>query len=185
MQLLHLDLVWGGHLPKKVLGVSKHTPSRYIYLLTREPFLIEDLRYTLLLPSTNAYNKLLAERQQKREEVDDEFYSTSAMIDRSWTEPNQKMRSTVNRLAVHGFHHKVCVKTAYHTVTEECVCKLCSEKCPKYHVLTCKKNNKSITELSSEDWKLEIINSCTLVRAFLLLLCWKTFSEWIVAKGLN
>ena len=135
---------------KKVLGVSKHTPSRYIYLLTREPFLIEDLRYTLLLPSTNAYNKLLAERQQKRE-VDDEFYSTSAMIDRSWTEPNQKMRSTVNRLAVHGFHHKVCVKTEYHTATEECVCKLCSEKCPKYHVLTCKKNNKSITELSSED----------------------------------
>ncbi|PSN39959.1 hypothetical protein C0J52_24259 [Blattella germanica] len=51
----------------------------------------------------------------------------------------------------------------------KCVCKLCSEKCPKYHVLTCKKNNKSITELSSEDRKLEILNSCTLVRAFLLL----------------
>ncbi|PSN30747.1 hypothetical protein C0J52_26696 [Blattella germanica] len=52
---------------------------------------------------------------------------------RTWAEieNNQNMRSTVNRLAIHGFHHKVCV-----TVTEECVCKLCSEKCP---VLTRKK----------------------------------------------
>lgn len=136
---------------KKVLGVSKYTPSRYVYLLTREPFLIEDLRYNLLLPSTTAYNKLLAERQQKREEVEELFYCTSAMIDRSWTKPNQEMRSVVNRLAVHGFHHKLCKTTTYHTASDLCVCKLCNEKCTKYHVLSCKENKKTITELSSED----------------------------------
>jgi hypothetical protein len=48
---------------KKILGISRHRPSRYVYLLTREPFLIEDLRNSLLLPSTDAYNKLLTEIQ--------------------------------------------------------------------------------------------------------------------------
>ena len=127
------------------------SPSRYAYLLTREPFLIKDLRYALLLPTTDAYDRLLVERQQEREEVDEDFYGTSAMIDRSWSKPNQQMISAVNRLAVHSFHHKTCSTTSYHITSEECVCKLCNGKCPKYHILSCKNNTKSLKELSSED----------------------------------
>ena len=68
---------------KKTHVFSTYTPSRYAHLLTREPFLIEDLRYAPLLPTTDAYNRLLVERQQKREVVNEDFYGTSAMIDRS------------------------------------------------------------------------------------------------------
>ena len=130
---------------KKMLSISTYTPSRYAYLLTREPFLVEDLRYALLLPTTNAYNRLLMERHQKREEVDEDFYGTSAMIDRSWSKPNQQMRSAVYRLAVHGFHHKTCSTTSYHIASEQCVCKLCNGKCPKYYILSYK-NTTEVTQ---------------------------------------
>lgn len=124
--------------------------GRLVYLLAREPYLIEELHYTLLLTRTEAYNNLLHEMTQKRDEVEEEFYSASAMIDRSWTGTNQRMRSAVNRLAVHGFHHKLCSTRNYHPVSDECVCKLCCEKCDKYHVLTCKENTQTIMELSEE-----------------------------------
>ena len=42
---------------KKALGVSKYTPSRLVYLLASEPYLIEELHYTLLLTRTEAYMK--------------------------------------------------------------------------------------------------------------------------------
>ncbi|KAJ4427238.1 hypothetical protein ANN_24856 [Periplaneta americana] len=92
--------------------VSKYTSSRLTYPLTREPYLIEDLRQSLLLlPTTEAYENLLIEILQKRKEVEEEFYTTSAMTDRSWEGANQQMRNVVTRLAVHGFHHKVVVIT--------------------------------------------------------------------------
>ncbi|KAJ4425952.1 hypothetical protein ANN_27578 [Periplaneta americana] len=83
---------------KRALGVSKFTSSRLVYILTRESFLIDDLRITLLLPSTDAYEKLLAENLRKNSEVKEEFYGTSAMTDRSWTGTNQRMRHVVARL---------------------------------------------------------------------------------------
>ncbi|PSN56219.1 hypothetical protein C0J52_01433 [Blattella germanica] len=43
---------------------------------------------------------------KKKHEVEEEFYSASAMIDRSWTGTNQRMRSAVNKLAGYGFHHR-------------------------------------------------------------------------------
>ena len=46
---------------KGVLGVSKSALSRYVYVLTRETFLIKDLRTQMLLQHTPAYEELLRE----------------------------------------------------------------------------------------------------------------------------
>ncbi|KAJ4450198.1 hypothetical protein ANN_01605 [Periplaneta americana] len=55
----------------------------------QEIFLIEDLRTDYLLPSTSGYEQLLTEREEKRRQIPNEFYSTGAMIDRNWMGPNQ------------------------------------------------------------------------------------------------
>ena len=73
---------------KKVLCVSKYTPSRLVYMLTKETFYIEDLRLDLSLPTSEAYQSLLKELQEKREHIWQEFYCTDAMINREWTKAN-------------------------------------------------------------------------------------------------
>jgi hypothetical protein len=77
-----------------------------VYVLTRESLLIEDLQCRLLLPHTNAVNKLVIQRQEK--EMWYEFYATEAMMSRNWTKPNYELRHVVTQLLVYGFHHKVC-----------------------------------------------------------------------------
>jgi hypothetical protein len=79
--------------------------------LTREPFLIEELRTKLQLPSTKNAEAHLAERKKKREEIPLDFYSTDAMLNRNWTNANQRLRHVVIKLAVHGYHHKICLIT--------------------------------------------------------------------------
>ncbi|KAJ4432591.1 hypothetical protein ANN_21214 [Periplaneta americana] len=93
----------------------------------------EDLRTKFLLPATTQEAALKEERQQKRNEVPNDFYATDAMTDRSWTGPNNKIRSAVTRLAVHGYHHKLCKTSNYHDPPPECVCKLCDKPCARYH----------------------------------------------------
>ncbi|KAJ4427754.1 hypothetical protein ANN_25407 [Periplaneta americana] len=39
--------------------------------------------------------------QEKKAEIESEFYGTDAMINRNWTGPNNKLRSAITRLAVH------------------------------------------------------------------------------------
>ena len=46
---------------KRILGVSKFSLSRFVYVLARETFLIEDLRTQMLLQHTPAYEELLRE----------------------------------------------------------------------------------------------------------------------------
>ncbi|KAJ4437449.1 hypothetical protein ANN_17593 [Periplaneta americana] len=90
---------------------------------------------------------LKEERQQKRNEVPNDFYATHAMTDRSWTGPNNEIRSAVTRLAVHGYHHKLCRRSNYHDPSPECVCKLCDKPCARYHFSECLKR-KSLLEYS-------------------------------------
>ncbi|PSN45906.1 hypothetical protein C0J52_20521 [Blattella germanica] len=85
---------------KAALGVSKHTKSRLVYELAREPFFIEDLR--MRLPSTDSSNRLLQEREKKRREIWLDFYTIEAMTNRTWTNTNQDLRHLVNSIAVHG-----------------------------------------------------------------------------------
>ncbi|KAJ4433877.1 hypothetical protein ANN_16190, partial [Periplaneta americana] len=77
---------------KRVLGVGKQSPTRIVYVLAKESFFIEDLRLELMLPSTGPYQAHLETRRRKQEDIDPDFYCTSAMTDRKWTETCQDQR---------------------------------------------------------------------------------------------
>jgi hypothetical protein len=63
-------------LLKTIMGISKYTRSRLTYELTREPYLIEELRTKLQLPSTMNAEAHVVERNKKREKIPLDFYST-------------------------------------------------------------------------------------------------------------
>ena len=73
-QLRNVELLKARFL-KRTLGLSKYTPSRLVYVLSRETFFIEDLRTRLLLCYTDSYNEVFGERTRKREEIWAEFYT--------------------------------------------------------------------------------------------------------------
>lgn len=136
---------------KRAIGVSKYTRSRLAYLLARETFLIEDIRILFSLPSTQAIEKQLKELEKKREEIPQEFYGTGAMIDRTWTATSFDIRHVVTRLAVHGFHHKICNNSVFHEPNERCKCKLCGRTCERYHIEICNKRELSISEYAKQE----------------------------------
>lgn len=132
---------------KRALCVSKYTPSRLVHVLTRETFLVEDLRLQHMLPATEVYIELLQELQAKRTEIWEEFYTTDAMINREWTRGGYELRHTVTRLAVHGFHHKMCNAVGFHEPGPECVCVRCEQLCTRYHAMECVLRLEPITQL--------------------------------------
>lgn len=50
---------------KITLEISKYTPSRLAYQLAKETFLMEDLRYRLLMSSTENSSQLFEDRNQE------------------------------------------------------------------------------------------------------------------------
>jgi hypothetical protein len=130
------------------MGISKYTRSRLAYELTREPFLIEELRTKLQLPSTKNAEAHLAERRKKREEIPLDFYSRDAMLNRNWSNANQRLKHVAIKLAVHGYHHKICKNMSYHDPSENCMCSLCDQFCDIYHITRCINNHKSLCDYS-------------------------------------
>jgi hypothetical protein len=54
---------------KRAPCLSRFTASRLVYTMARQPFLIEELRNKLLLPSTDTFEKLLNKRLQRPEDM--------------------------------------------------------------------------------------------------------------------
>jgi hypothetical protein len=52
---------------KRALCLSRFTASQLAYTMVGDPFLAEELKNDLLLPSTDAFKTLLDKRRQKRE----------------------------------------------------------------------------------------------------------------------
>ena len=75
--------------PKRVLWVSKFALFRYVYVLARETFLIEDLRTQMLLQNTPAYEELLRELQGKRDSIDESF------LPMQWSTGNGRKKNTI------------------------------------------------------------------------------------------
>lgn len=134
---------------KRALGLSKTTRSRLVYLLARETFLIEDIKLRYMLQHTKAFENQLRTMEEKRENVWPEFYGTEAMINRTWTAPNFKLRHVVTRLSTHGFHHLICRNKNFHDPNIACVCELCNKGCERYHIEQCPKRIKSISEYAN------------------------------------
>lgn len=130
---------------KKVLCVSKYTPSRLTYELAREPFYLEELRLQLQLPSTQAYDETMTDLQEKRLEIWSDFYTTDAMTTREWMAAGYELRHTMTRFAVHGFHHRLCRTKTFHLPAEDCVCELCLKSCDRYHARWCTQRSVSMT----------------------------------------
>lgn len=131
---------------KKALCLSKYTSSRLTYVLSKESFYIEDLRYQLLLTSTKAYENLLQELKAKRADICMEFYATDAMMNTEWKKANYELRHVMTRFAVHGFHFKLCSVEKYHQPNGHCVCKLCGDICDRYHATKCERRTVSLTK---------------------------------------
>ncbi|KAJ4438210.1 hypothetical protein ANN_14149 [Periplaneta americana] len=148
--LKDLEKVKAAYL-KRVLGLSRFTPSRIVYELTREPMLLEDLRLQFLLPSVSAYESTDLEHQCKKAEIWEEFYVTDVMAREDWKEANYLQRHLVTRFAIHGFHFKICRNTSFHDPNEECMCLLCNELCGRYHVMECKNRLVSLTKFCSSE----------------------------------
>ena len=98
---------------KKASGLSKHALSGTVYELTKEPFLIEELRLKLDLPSTRSYDLTVNELQRKKAAIWHDFYSTEAMTTEDWKQTNYELWHLVTRMAVHGFHHKICTNKIF------------------------------------------------------------------------
>lgn len=132
---------------KKTLCLSKTTPSRLVYELTREPFYLEELRLKFQLPSTAQYQTVLNELHAKKSLIWSDFYTTDAMTTNEWKTPGYELRHTLTRFAVHGFHYKLCCKKHFHEPDETCICELCERLCDRYHAKACEKRLSSLTEL--------------------------------------
>jgi hypothetical protein len=100
---------------KRLSQASKFTSTRLIYELYRETLFVEDLRLEMLLPSTAAVEQHLWERALKRNYVWEDFFTTEAMLNRDWTKPNYELRHVTTRMAIHGFHHKICSTKQFHS----------------------------------------------------------------------
>ena len=64
------------------------------------------------------------------------------------------LRHLVTRMAVHGFHHKICLRLtkSFHEPGPDCVCELCDMPCARYHALECKNRGRSLIKFYTEDW---------------------------------
>jgi hypothetical protein len=87
-QLLELEKMKARYL-KRVLGVSQHSRSRLVYKLAKETFFVEDLKTSLMLPTT-AYKDTLRELNNKKD-IWEDFYTTETMTNRKWTETNYQL----------------------------------------------------------------------------------------------
>jgi hypothetical protein len=143
--LMLLESVKAAYL-KRAMCLYKKSQSRHVYLLAQTDYFVTELKERFHLPDTQSYLEFLDCQKQKVEEIDKDFYNSSAMIDRTWAQPEQKDRHVHTRFAVHGFHHHLCKNKEFHRATDMCKCELCEDVCGTYHAKVCKsKDVKSIS----------------------------------------
>ena len=132
-----LDCCWFDFY-KKVLAVPKCTRNRKVSILVGYPLLSESLVQSGRVLETPAYNQYIKKLEDKLAEIDPSFFDTIALTQDDWRNHCNKKRHLVTRLAVHGFHHKLCKINNCFEPSVNCICKLCSELCQSLnHAITC------------------------------------------------
>jgi len=122
---------------KRMLSLHISTKNRYTYLLVGTPLFLEELVRRFNLPHTLEYQSTLQIQEEKFGDIEADFYAVPAMHENGWKGIERPNRHLVTRFAVHGFHHCLCTNQAYHEPTEECRCKLCGQRCERYHASKC------------------------------------------------
>ena len=136
---------------KRTLSISKFSRNSYAYILAQESLFVDDIKHSFNLSETQAYVTFTEERTSKARQIPAGIMETDAMTTESWKGPNFQLRHLYTRYAVHGFHGKICTESAYHDPKDNCICKLCNEPCPKYHLQKCKNRTLSLNE-QTKDW---------------------------------
>ena len=124
---------------KRVLGLHSSPKNRIVYLLTGTQSFIEDVREQLQLEETEAFRAFKRTLEEKRDSVDPSIMSTPAMCSDHWKGPNRTNRHVLTRFSSHGYHHVLCRRPDFHEADSSCQCRLCNDKCPKYHATGCTK----------------------------------------------
>lgn len=136
---------------KRILSVSKFTPSRLVYKLAATDYFVKEIQHKYNLPKTPSFDNFVGEREEKERAVDFEFYFTEAMSNSFWKQPNFNSRHVYTRFSVHGFHFLFCSDLAFHNSTITCTCKFCKGPCGTYHALRCKDNPfESMAHMASQ-----------------------------------
>ncbi|PSN56485.1 hypothetical protein C0J52_08460 [Blattella germanica] len=121
---------------KRAMGLSKHTPSRLVYVMARENFLIEETGWKHLLPKTEEVKEVIRKMKRKQEEIEEDFYTTEAVLNSTWKGVNQELRHVVvTRMSAHGFHSRVCKNDKYHEPSSErlTLLKMATERMKRMH----------------------------------------------------
>lgn len=144
-QLNEIDKVKFTYM-KRVLGVHKSASSTACLHMLGWRTLGEDLIQIFNLP-----NSTVEEYREQRENknwkfVEQNFTDGPAFTSNCWKKSNQKNRSLICRVTIHGLHHLICKnKKPFHELTESCICNFCDKMCNnKYHVLNCDKTPKHL-----------------------------------------
>ena len=132
-----LDCCWFDYY-KKVLAVPKCTRNRKVAILVGLPLLSESLVKSGRVKVTSAYKQYLNKLENKFVDVDPDFFETPALNQSSWKNGYNKKRHLVTRLAVHGFHHKMCKSVNCFKPDLNCLCKFCNTPCKSLnHAIVC------------------------------------------------
>ena len=117
---------------KRMLCVSKYTPTRIKYILANTTFFIEDMMAAHHLVPTLQSTRFLEDRRQKSRNIDQGLLNTPAMTSSEWKEANYLLHHLYTRVAAHGQHHQG-IPQPQRTMQ----CTLCGGLCNMYHIIKC------------------------------------------------
>lgn len=122
---------------KLAIGLPRNAKNRLVYLMTSTQPLIEFLVTRFRLSETAALIQFRENFIKKVRAVPGSFFNSPAMVTQNWQRRLQPNRHLVTRYSLHGFHHKLCHRRGFHDPDVGCVCRLCNQPCPIYHLDTC------------------------------------------------
>ena len=147
--------------------------------MINETFFINDIKTKFNLSDTVPHNNFCTQRQEKKDGINPKFYECGVFKTTNWRKALVKNRHVHTRLAIHGFHHLICVRQKYHDCGEKCdckkcnsppdqcnepkcICKLCSQplvKGDQYHITTCSMNPKISDYATKENDTVRLYNN--------------------------
>jgi hypothetical protein len=146
-QMSVLDSVKARFL-KRVMGVSKYTRNRLMFIICQCPTGAEAARERMQLEFTRQYEEYQDTQFGKLTEIDEDIFGEPLTLLDAHLMPLAKSRHVMARLAVHGFHANFCTRESFHYAEEMCVCRLCGLHCSQYHSLSCALNTQSIYDMA-------------------------------------
>ncbi|XP_018494505.1 uncharacterized protein LOC108864068 [Galendromus occidentalis] len=135
---------------KRALCLNRAARSRYVYVLSGAPLMIDVMRQRIRGDQTAAFSCMLQEWSKK---VNDALTEVSRedifKKPELWAGSGLDDRHKFTRYLVHGYHHRICTNSEFHDADENvCTCRYCGLLCGKYHATRCLAGKVSLHGLS-------------------------------------